>query len=83
MTADSPATWDIEEQLNVQFRTEIFNALNHANFGHPNLILFSGSDISPTAGTITSTLAGGNGRQIQFALRLEFSWKWEDQVESR
>ena len=62
----------LKEQLNLQFRTEVFNALNHANFGHPNLILFSGADISPTAGTITSTIAGGNGRQIQFALRLEF-----------
>ncbi|PYS05872.1 MAG: hypothetical protein DMG17_33460 [Acidobacteria bacterium] len=62
----------LKEQLNLQFRTEIFNALNHANFGHPNLILFSGNDISPTAGVITKTIAGGNGRQIQFALRLEF-----------
>ena len=42
------------------------------DFGHPNLILFSGNDISPTAGVITNTIAGGNGRQIQFALRLEF-----------
>src|SRR5881296_810101 len=63
----------LKEQVNLQFRTEIFNALNHANFGHPNLIVFSsGNDISPTAGTITDTIAGGNGRQIQFALRLEF-----------
>src|SRR5881409_425319 len=38
----------LKEQVNLQFRTEVFNALNHANFGHPNLILFSGSDISPT-----------------------------------
>ena len=62
----------LKEQLNLQFRMEIFNALNHANFGHPNLIVFSGSDISSTAGVITNTIAGGNGRQIQFALRLEF-----------
>ena len=63
----------LKEQVNLQFRAEVFNALNHPNFGHPNLIVFSsGNDISPTAGTITDTIAGGNGRQIQFALRLEF-----------
>ena len=62
----------LKEQVNLQFRAEVFNALNHPNFGHPNLIVFSGSDISSTAGVITNTIAGGNGRQIQFALRLEF-----------
>jgi len=63
----------LKEQVHLQFRMEVFNALNHPNFGHPNLIVFSsGNDISPTAGTITDTIAGGNGRQIQFALRLEF-----------
>src|SRR5881296_654934 len=78
-----PGMWNVDtslfkrislrEQVNLQFRAEVFNALNHANFAHPNLIVFSsGNDISPTAGTITDTIAGGNGRQIQFALRLEF-----------
>jgi hypothetical protein len=58
--------------LTLQFRTEIFNVLNHANFDTPNLIVFSGTDISPTAGVLTGTATNGNGRQIQFALRLEF-----------
>jgi len=62
----------LKERLNLQFRTEIFNVLNHANFDTPNLIVFSGTDISPTAGVITGTAGSGNGRQIQFALRLEF-----------
>ncbi len=62
----------LKERLNLQFRTEVFNVLNHANFDTPNLIVFAGTDISPTAGTITSTGTSGNGRQIQFALRLEF-----------
>src|SRR5262245_26952050 len=62
----------LKERMNLQFRTEIFNVLNHPNFGHPNLIVFSGTDISPTAGVLTGTATSGNGRQIQFALRLEF-----------
>ena len=62
----------LKERLNLQFRTEVFNVLNHANFDTPNLIVFGGTNISPTAGAITSTTTNGNGRQIQFALRLEF-----------
>jgi Carboxypeptidase regulatory-like domain len=62
----------LKERLNLQFRTEVFNLLNHANFDTPNLIVFAGTDVSPTAGVLTGTSGSGNGRQIQFALRLEF-----------
>ena len=62
----------LKERVNLQFRTEIFNVLNHANFDTPVLPVFSGTGISPTAGVITGTSTNGNGRQIQFALRLEF-----------
>ena len=75
----------LKEGLNLQFRTEIFNLLNHANFDTPELLVFTGSDAScrvPGA-TLSSTcgIAGSSGqilqttsreRQIQFALRLEF-----------
>jgi hypothetical protein len=67
------ATWDLgadkdfalTERFGLQFRSEFFNILNHANFGLPN-----GSIGSPSAGTITSVIT--NARQIQFALRLHW-----------
>jgi hypothetical protein len=75
-------TWDfsvlkntrIRESLNLQFRAEIFNLLNRANFNTPNLILFTPptaanpTGVSGTAGAITSTST--TARQVQFALKL-------------
>jgi hypothetical protein len=70
------ATWDfstfkdtgILEGLNLQFRAEIFNLLNRANFNTPNGVAFTPSGVSPTAGAITSTST--TSRQIQFGLKL-------------
>ena len=76
------ATWDfsalketrIRENLNLQFRAEIFNLLNRANFNTPNLIVFTPptaanpTGLSGTAGTITSTST--TSRQVQFALKV-------------
>jgi hypothetical protein len=70
------ATWDfsalketaIRERLSLQFRAEIFNLLNRANFNTPNLIVFTPSGVSGTAGAITSTST--TSRQIQFGLKL-------------
>lgn len=51
----------IREQLHLQFRMEIFNLLNRANFNTPNLIVFTPptasnpTGVSGTAGAITST----------------------------
>jgi hypothetical protein len=69
-------TWDfsvlkemrIRERLNLQFRTELFNLLNRANFNQPNAIVFTPSGVSPTAGAITSTST--TSRQVQFGLKL-------------
>ena len=70
------ATWDlsflkdthIRERLNLQFRAELFNILNHANFNTPNAVVFTPSGVSPTAGVITSTAT--TSRQIQLGLKL-------------
>jgi len=73
-------TWDfsafktttLHERLALQYRAEIFNLLNRANFNTPNLITFtsstSGTKTSGTAGAITSTST--TSRQIQFGLKL-------------
>lgn len=75
-TGPGLATWDfavmkniaIYESLHAQFRTEIFNLLNRANFGTPNLIVFTPAGLSGTAGQITSTST--TSRQVQFGLKL-------------
>jgi len=72
------ATWDfstfkrtaLTERLSLQFRAEIFNLLNRANFNTPNLITFTPSGVSGTAGAITSTST--SSRQVQFGLK--FIW---------
>ncbi len=70
------ATWDLSflkdtrlgERMNLQFRAELFNVLNRANFNTPNAIVFTPTGVSPTAGVITSTAT--SSRQIQFGLKL-------------
>ncbi len=63
-------TTRIAEKANLQFRAEIFNALNRANFGTPNATVFASGAVSPTAGLITATAT--TARQIQFGLKLVF-----------
>ena len=81
-TGPGLATWDfsvlketrVRERLSVQFRAEIFNLLNRANFNTPNLIVFTPptaanlTGLSGTAGSITSTST--TSRQVQFGLKL-------------
>ena len=81
-TGPGLATWDfsvlkdtaIRERLSLQFRAEIFNLLNRANFNTPNLIVFTPptatnlTGLSGTAGAITSTSTFS--RQVQFGLKL-------------
>ncbi|MGO9230918.1 MAG: carboxypeptidase regulatory-like domain-containing protein [Bryobacteraceae bacterium] len=70
-------TFRIGEKATLQFRAEVFNALNHTNFGWPIITTFSSAANctpnnplcdSSSAGVITSTLT--TARQMQFALKL-------------
>ena len=64
----------ISDNFNAQFRVEVFNILNHTNFGLPTLarseIFDSAGARVASAGLLTSTVT--TARQIQFALK--FTW---------
>ncbi len=69
----------ISERFNLQFRTEIFDLLNHPNFGDPgpfgnsNLAALAGSStFGIIRGTRVPTGDFGSSRQVQFALKLQF-----------
>jgi hypothetical protein len=61
----------LTERMNLQFRTEAFDVLNHPNFGNPNLNAQSSS-----FGKITTTRFPtgdfGSARQLQLSLKLQF-----------
>ena len=75
----------LTERLDLQFRAEFFNILNHTNLLTPNEVVYSSaptitssggvqtvtpSAISPTAGVVTATST--TSRQIQFGAKLHF-----------
>jgi hypothetical protein len=71
----------LREGMNLQFRSEFFNILNHANFTTPNAITYAAAptlisgvytppSLSSTAGVITATST--TSRQIQFGVKLVF-----------
>lgn len=72
------ASWDaslvknfrVGERRRLQFRAEVFNVLNRANFGLPRTLVFDAVDRVPNAGEITTTV--GTARQMQFGLKFEF-----------
>lgn len=57
-------TFTVRERVDVQFRAELFNALNHTNFGYPNVVADN-----TQFGTISTALPP---RQSQFALKIIF-----------
>jgi hypothetical protein len=56
--------------MNLQFRAEAFNLLNHSNFVSPTLGVFTGTNRSTSAALINRTAT--TSRQLQFALKLTF-----------
>jgi hypothetical protein len=59
----------VPNRVKAEFRAEIFNIVNHPNFGLPNAAL-DGQAFG--AITNTGTTGTNNSRQIEFALRLTF-----------
>jgi hypothetical protein len=61
------------DRMNLQFRAEFYNVLNHSNFSPPianrTIYTAAGANVG-TAGNITSTVT--TNRQIQFGLKLLF-----------
>lgn len=78
LTGPGLGTWDISlfketaigETQRLQFRAELFNLLNRANFNTPNSVTFTPTGVSPTAGVITSTST--TSRQIQLGVKILF-----------
>jgi hypothetical protein len=70
--ASASKSFRIKERLNLQFRGEIFNVVNHVNLGAPGLSLLTPN----TFGVINSSQQGsdtsGDQRVIQLGLKLTF-----------
>jgi hypothetical protein len=70
--------WALRERVNLQFRAEFFNLLNHPNFvGFNNAINFQGNSTQSNYGQPTNSSFGTlnatqNHREIQFGLKLSF-----------
>lgn len=62
----------ISEAFNIQFRAELFNIFNRANFGQPGNTIFTDAsgNISGAAGIVGNTTT--SSRQIQFGLKVQF-----------
>ncbi|MFN2513765.1 MAG: TonB-dependent receptor, partial [Pyrinomonadaceae bacterium] len=77
-------TFQVTERLKLQFRTEMFNAFNHANFDNPRDAsvgsptftsdLFAQACCATVAPPSTQTIiqTGESARVIQFALKVQF-----------
>jgi hypothetical protein len=67
----------IKESLSVEFRAEVFNAFNRANFGLPNASVFAGTgtanpDVEAPVNGAGQILSAAPSRQIQLSLKVIF-----------
>jgi hypothetical protein len=70
---DCSATKNIHlsEKIRAQFRAEVFNLLNHPNFGQPGNVV-GGANFGVITNTRFPTGESGSSRQVQFGLKLVF-----------
>jgi len=61
----------LDENLELQFRAEVFDLLNHASFGQPGRVVGSAT-FGQIINTRFPTGDSGSSRQLQFALKLIF-----------
>jgi hypothetical protein len=61
----------LTENTLVEFRTEVFDLFNHANFGQPGRVVGS-ANFGQITNTRFATGDSGSSRQLQFALKLKF-----------
>jgi hypothetical protein len=62
---------EIRESMQVQFRAEIFDVFNHANFGQPGDVLGS-PNFARIINTRFPTGESGSSRQVQVGVKLIF-----------
>jgi hypothetical protein len=65
-------TFDITERYKLQFRWEVFNALNLVNLGNPSGDVTAGSNGAQITSTILAIAPQATMRDMQFALRFSF-----------
>jgi hypothetical protein len=62
----------ITERASVQFRWEVFNAFNRAQYGQPSGVLVAGQFGLITSTINTTPVGTGTPREMQFMLRATF-----------
>jgi len=63
----------IRESLNVEFRAELFNLFNRAQYGNPNANISNPAQFGRITGVVNANPTGfGGPRQIQLMLRLNY-----------
>ena len=61
----------IHDRMNLEFRAEFFNVLNHTNLDVPVRLVFTGTrDYSGNAGRVSQTVT--KAREVQLGLKLVF-----------